>query len=165
MDNGQLGGRKMKHLSRRRSIVVAGLAVPVVAAACGGRAALDGAGTPAVVEKPAAVKNVSVDGKPATRVILSAAAARRLDIHTARVRSDGNGRLVVPYGAVLYDPDGATWTYTNPDGLVFVRHDISVDRIDGKRAFLRKGPAVGTRVVTVGATELWGVEYGGIEED
>ena len=37
-------------------------------------------------------------------------------------------------------------------------------RIDGERAILAKGPAPGTAVVTVGATELWGVEYGGIEE-
>ena len=40
-----------------------------------------------------------------------------------------------------------------------------VDRIDGERAILAKGPAPGTAVVTVGATELWGVEYGGIQED
>ena len=37
--------------------------------------------------------------------------------------------------------------------------------IDGERAILTKGPAAGTAVVTLGATELWGVEYGGIEED
>ena len=49
--------------------------------------------------------------------------------------------------------------------LVFERADITVDRIDGERAILAKGPAPGTAVVTVGATELWGVEYGGIQED
>jgi hypothetical protein len=30
---------------------------------------------------------------------------------------------------------------------------------------LTKGPVVGTKVVTEGATEIWGVEYGGIQED
>jgi hypothetical protein len=48
---------------------------------------------------------------------------------------------------------------------VFQRADITVDRIEGERAILAKGPAPGTAVVTIGATELWGVEYGGIEED
>jgi hypothetical protein len=32
-------------------------------------------------------------------------------------------------------------------------------------AFLTRGPPVGTRVVTAGATEIWGAEYGDIEED
>jgi hypothetical protein len=30
---------------------------------------------------------------------------------------------------------------------------------------LSRGLTAGTRVVTEGATEIWGVEYGGIEED
>jgi hypothetical protein len=30
---------------------------------------------------------------------------------------------------------------------------------------LSGGPPVGTPVVTVGSAEIWGVEYGGIEED
>ncbi len=58
-----------------------------------------------------------------------------------------------------------TWTYTSPEHLVFQRQDISVARIDGDSAVLTSGPPVGTVVVTVGATEIWGVEYGGIEED
>jgi hypothetical protein len=49
--------------------------------------------------------------------------------------------------------------------LTFIRHDIDVQRIEGNRAILTTGPPVGTAVVTVGATELWGVEYGGIQED
>jgi hypothetical protein len=66
---------------------------------------------------------------------------------------------------VLYDPDGATWTYTSPKPLEYVRANITVKSIDGQRAILTKGPAPGTAVVTLGATELWGVEYGGIKED
>jgi hypothetical protein len=95
---------------------------------------------------------------------LTAEAARRLDVQTVAARSDGK-RTVIPYAAVLYDPDGRTWTYTSPEQLVFVRKDISVDRIDGDSAILTAGPSPGTAVVTVGADELWGVEYGGIEED
>jgi hypothetical protein len=151
------GGSKLQQHRHRRWIVAALLAIPLLAAACGGTAD-EAAKPPAVAE---AVKGGF------TRITLSSEAAKRLDIQTAPVRSDGSrsARTIIPYGAVLYDPDGATWTYTSPAHLVFVRHDITVDRIVGKLAFLTKAPPLGTRVVTVGATELWGVEYGGIEED
>jgi hypothetical protein len=70
----------------------------------------------------------------------------------------GKPQKVIPYAAVLYDPHGNTWTYTNPEPLVFVRHRIEVEFIEGDRAVLREGPAVGTTVVTAGAAELFGVE-------
>ena len=70
----------------------------------------------------------------------------------------GKSQKVIPYAAVLYDPHGNTWTYTNPEPLVFVRHRIDVEFIEGDRAVLREGPAVGTTVVTAGAAELFGVE-------
>src|SRR5947208_8284376 len=69
-------------------------------------------------------------------------------------------RRVVPTSAVLYDAKGKTWVYTNPEPLVFVRHAVSIDYIDGDRAVLLDGPASGTAVVTVGAAELLGTEYG-----
>jgi hypothetical protein len=65
---------------------------------------------------------------------------------------------VIPYSAVIYDSSGKTWTYTNPEPLVFVRHRIDVDSIEGDRAVLKEGPAIGTIVVTAGAAELMGVE-------
>jgi hypothetical protein len=132
-------------------LVVLGLAL----SACGGSS--DGAAPvgPAQITKLAGGVN---------QITLTADAARRIDVKTAAVESQG-GDTVIPYSAVLYDPDGATWTYTNPEPLVFVRADITVKSIAGERAILTKGPAAGTAVVTLGATELWGVEYGGIEED
>jgi len=69
-------------------------------------------------------------------------------------------RKVVPTSAVLYDAKGKTWVYTNPEPLVFVRHAVSIDYIDGDRAVLLDGPASGTAVVTVGSAELLGTEYG-----
>jgi hypothetical protein len=113
---------------------------------------------------PAEPAHISKLADGSNQITLTADAARRIDVKTAAVKSDG-GDTVIPYSAVLYDPDGATWTYTNPKPLVFVRADITVKEIDGDRAVLTKGPATGTAVVTLGATELWGVEYGGIEED
>ena len=66
---------------------------------------------------------------------------------------------VVPYGAVLYSADGTTFTYTSPTPRVFVRAPITVARIDGDEVILRRGPPVGTQVVTVGSQELYGSEY------
>jgi hypothetical protein len=78
-----------------------------------------------------------------------------------RVSHPDSGKLqrIIPYAAVLYDPHGNTWTYTNPEPLVFVRHRIDVEFIEGDRAVLREGPAAGTAVVTAGAAELFGVEH------
>jgi hypothetical protein len=132
------------------------VAIPFVAAGCGGGGTSDERSSPAVVEH--------VKGSTLERVRLTAEAARRIGVTTASVRRAGAG-LVMPYNALLYDPDGKTWTYTNPAPLVFQRHDVTVARIEGRSVLLSRGPAAGTRVVTVGATELWGVEYGGIEED
>jgi hypothetical protein len=98
-----------------------------------------------------------------SRLALSAKAVERLGIDTAPVGEQPGGgaaRTVVPYSAVVYDADGKTWAYTNAEGLVFVRYEIVVDRIENNVAFLSGGPPVGTLVVTVGAAELWGVETG-----
>jgi hypothetical protein len=112
-----------------------------------------------------------VQGSELPRITLTEKAAERLGIQTARVSqakvaptATGEGtpvqRSIVPYGAVFYDRAGETWAYTNPQPLVYIRHRITVDYIDGQRAVLSAGPAVGTAVVTVGATELFGAEVG-----
>ncbi len=66
----------------------------------------------------------------------------------------------IPYGAVLYDPEGDTWAFVNVSALTFVRAPIDVDHIDGDVAFLSGGPPAGTKVVKVGAAELYGAEIG-----
>ncbi|HEY6651309.1 MAG TPA: hypothetical protein VI364_03330 [Actinomycetota bacterium] len=102
-----------------------------------------------------------IEGSDVARVTLSEDAARRLDITTAPIAALGGGtaRTAMPYAAVLYDPNGDTWAYTNPEPLVFVRSPITVVTIEGNRAVLSAGPAAGTQVVTVGAAELLGTEY------
>jgi len=102
-----------------------------------------------------------IEGSDVARVTLSEDAARRLDITTAPIAALGGGtaRTAMPYAAVLYDPNGDTWAYTNPEPLVFVRSPITVVTIEGNRAVLSDGPAAGTQVVTVGAAELLGTEY------
>jgi cobalt-zinc-cadmium efflux system membrane fusion protein len=68
--------------------------------------------------------------------------------------------LVVPRAAVLYDASGGTWVYEARDGGVFVRHRVEIADVVADAAVLRQGPAPGTRVVTVGAAELFGTEFG-----
>ena len=114
----------------------------------------------ATESKPAHVEQIA--GTELHKVTLTARAAERLDIKTARVGEmvlRGVKRTVVPYAAVPYDARGETWVYTNPETLVFVRHAIHVDYINGDRAVLSQGPPAGTAVVTVGAAELFGAEF------
>jgi hypothetical protein len=120
-----------------------------------------------------AVKVDPVEGTDLSRVILSQEAAERLGIETDKVREEkvaatGGGkavtRKVIPYAAVLYDEQGDTWTFTNPNPLTFLRQKISVDYIRGDSAFLSAGPAAGVSVVTVGSAELLGAELGVGEE-
>jgi hypothetical protein len=92
------------------------------------------------------------------RITLTERAAQRLGIETAAV-VERAGRLVLPYAAVFYDPDGQTWAYTNAEPNVFIRHAIAVESIDGQEAILSEGPPAGTAVVTVGVAELYGTEY------
>jgi hypothetical protein len=72
----------------------------------------------------------------------------------------GEKRKTVPYAAVLYDAKGKTWVYTNPEPLAYVRQSIQIDTVAGDEALLLDGPPIGTAVVTVGATELYGTEFG-----
>jgi hypothetical protein len=104
-----------------------------------------------------------VNGKSMPRVVLTESAAERLGIQTAQVRVRGDQRTVIPYSAVLYDVYGETWAYTNVEPLVFVRHRVSIDEIDGDDAVLLDGPPPGTMTVSVGASQLFGTELFGTE--
>ena len=111
--------------------------------------------------QPGKVEQVA--GTDVGRVTLTAAGASRVGIQTTPVREErvaGQQRKIIPYAAVVYDSDGETWTYTNPEPLVFVRERIEVDHITGDQAVLTSGPAAGTAVVTVGVAELYGTELG-----
>lgn len=105
-----------------------------------------------------------IPGSDVKKVVLTEAAFKSLGVQTTRVRSfredDGGHALVVPYAAVLYDSEGRAFTYTNPARLTYVRKRVVIDDIHKRKAYLAKGPPVGTAVVTVGADELLGVEEG-----
>jgi hypothetical protein len=98
-----------------------------------------------------------IKGTDVNRVTLTKEAAERLGIETASIRQVG-GREVIPDRAVVYAPDGKTFTYASPKPLTFERRDIVVDHINGTKAILKNGPPAGTVVVTVGSPELSGLE-------
>ena len=130
-------------------LAVAGLAL----GACSHSDAEAEAAPPAVLEE--------VPDGEIGRITLTDQAAKRLDIQTDTVdEGTGDASLEVPFAAVIYQPDGTAWVYTNPEGLVFLRAPIEIDRVDGDVAVLTSGPEPGTPIVTVGASELWGFEFG-----
>jgi len=111
-------------------------------------------------DHPATLAESGVKG--IMKVTLTARAVERIGLETTQVREEQVGtemHKVVPYGAIMYDKKGETWTFTNPEPLVFVRQHIAVHSIDGDRVVLAEGPPTGTAVVTVGAAELMGVEH------
>jgi hypothetical protein len=112
----------------------------------------------AALVRPARIEPIA--GTNLRRIILTDRAAQRLDVQTSEVMQDPSGERIVPYASVLYDLAGASWVYTSPEPRTFVRHRVSIVRINGLNAYLEDGPPVGTRVVTVGVSQLYGAEKG-----
>jgi hypothetical protein len=142
---------------RNRWVIVVLIVALLPSAACRGTSEEAGAegNEPARVEP--------VEGTDVSRVILTARAVERLGIRTATVQN-GEGRhaelTVMPYSALVYDTNGRAWAYTSPEQLTFVRSRLTIERIEEQNVFLLDGPPPGTRVVTVGAAELYGTELG-----
>lgn len=68
--------------------------------------------------------------------------------------------LVVPEAAVLYDIHGASWVYEDLGGNAYARRRIQIARHAGDRAVVSRGIGEGANVVTAGAAELFGTEFG-----
>ncbi len=68
--------------------------------------------------------------------------------------------LVVPWSAVLHDAYGGAWVYENIAPQQYARRRVEVRRVLNSLAVLARGPAVGAKVVTAGAAELFGTEFG-----
>ncbi len=139
-------------IRRLLNLVVVGLVVVtagLLLSACETPAEEEGGEEAATVEP--------IKGTDVNRVTLTKEAAEQLGIETGSIRRVG-GRQVVPDAAVVYDPEGKTFTYSSPKPLTFVRRDITVDHIAGTKAVLKNGPPAGTAVVTVGSAELSGLE-------
>ena len=138
----------------RRMVVVLIFACLLVSACGQGQDA-------ATTEENHSITVEELQGEEPTRETLTEDAAKRLDIQTATasdVEVNGAKRTVIPYAAIIYDTEGATWVYLNPKPLTFVRHPITVDDIKGDQAFLSDALPSGSAVVTVGVAELYGAE-------
>jgi multidrug efflux pump subunit AcrA (membrane-fusion protein) len=136
-----------------------GIAALMVAAGL----ALAGCGGAAQGANPAPPEVATVDavagGGPAL-VTLTEVAERRLVIRTAPVRPEAGGDVVVPYSAVVYEPDGSSWVYERVDPHTYQRTAITIATISRGQVTLTSGPRPGAQVVTQGAAELVGVETG-----
>jgi hypothetical protein len=135
----------MKHINR--SIFILFVFVGLLLSACGPKSA--------TTEKISPSKLEPIEGSELQRVILTEKAAERIGIET--VLASGTS---VPYAAVIYDIEGNTWIYTNPEPLTFVREPIVIEQIEGDTAILAQALGSEMNVVTVGVSELYGTETG-----
>jgi hypothetical protein len=149
-------------------------------------AAVGGCAGSAVVQIPPSGDLEHVTGSATGQVVLSALGAQRIGLQTAPTQSvpvrtrrvtvvhhgvtgsrgvlvpirRGAPRLIIPYSAVIYSATGQTFAFTNVAPLRFVETPITVATISRNFAYLSTGPAAGTKVVSVGAEELYGIQTG-----
>jgi multidrug efflux pump subunit AcrA (membrane-fusion protein) len=68
--------------------------------------------------------------------------------------------LVVPWAAVVFDIQGGAWVYEQVQPHVFARRRVEIRHVANDLALLERGPAPGAAIVTAGAAELFGTEFG-----
>jgi cobalt-zinc-cadmium efflux system membrane fusion protein len=74
--------------------------------------------------------------------------------------NDPAENLTVPWSAVVYDFHGGTWVYQRTGDHTYARQRVVVRYVRDDLAILDAGPHAGKKIVTVGATELFGTETG-----
>jgi len=107
---------------------------------------------------PAHIEDIA--GSEVKRVTLTDEAADRIGVQTVPVAAADGGRVKVPSATVLFDQQGRTWVFTEPEHDVFVRAPVTVIGTNGEDTILSTGPVADTPVVTVGVPELYGTELG-----
>jgi membrane fusion protein, heavy metal efflux system len=121
----------------------------------------DAAGVPArrVTAPPSATPSAS-----AIDLMFEAPGSAKLNPgERVNVRLMGTGSeiaTVVPHSALLHDIHGGTWVYVKTADHVYSRRRVEVQDIVTNLAILTRGPEVATLVVTSGAAELYGIEFG-----
>ena len=142
-----------RHLTWRPRLLAAGLALVLAGMPLSGctevEEASSGGYEPAKLEP--------VDGAEFKRVRFTTEGAKRTGLQTAPVQGKGRHQ-VVPYAALIYDGEGKSYVYANPERLTFLRTAVEVERIEGNRVLLAHGPPAGSEIVTVGASEVYGAE-------
>jgi hypothetical protein len=138
-----------------RCAAIAGTAGLLLAAGC--------SSTPATPRHPTA-RMAQIGHSAVPSVVLTPLGAARIGVLIRPVKTRG-AETVIPYSALLYEPDGSTAVYVNTGPLTYTRYLVTVDNISGNLAYVKPGqlPA-GAKVVTQGAEELLGVQNGvGVE--
>ena len=148
-----LKGRRQLRAACAGLVLIAGVAS---LSACGGAGSTGYDYETASHHEPAKLEPIK--GTDVHRVTIDAEGAERAGIQTAPIRQNGQG-TVIPYGAVIFDADGETFTYTAPEPLTYVRQKIVIDDVVGDSVMLSDGPPAGTEVVTVGAALVYGTEF------
>ena len=83
---------------------------------------------------------------------------QRIGVQLA-LRGEERG-LTAPRKSIIYDIYGGTWVYVQTADHVFERQRVLIRHMMGDRVVLAEGPAADTQVVTDGAAELFGTEFG-----
>jgi multidrug efflux pump subunit AcrA (membrane-fusion protein) len=68
--------------------------------------------------------------------------------------------LHVPRAAILWDYLGGAWVYEKTAPRTYTRRRVELRRTQGEVAVLARGLRAGAEVVTAGAAELFGTEFG-----
>ncbi len=161
---------------------------PVLAAVLLG-AVLAGCGSQAESTPPSPARVVGATGTSPGQIILSQLGRERLGLQTEAAESvpaappivkttivagvkhttstpapPSADKVIVPYAALVYDPSGKVYVFTQRSPSTFVEVPATVDRISGNAAYLTGGPKPGVKVVTVGAEELYGVQTGVLDQ-
>ncbi|OYY79735.1 MAG: membrane fusion protein MtrC [Sphingomonas sp. 28-62-20] len=79
---------------------------------------------------------------------------------TLPIASGTNDGLSLPTSAIVRDIYGGEWVYAKTAPGAFIRQRIEVASTQGDRAILSRGLTPGAEVVTAGAAELFGTEFG-----
>ena len=150
------------------------MAVVVIVATLGLAGCSEGAAGSPTDEKVIPAKVEAIPNQDVKKVTVTEQAAQRINVETTAVAMAPASLLpagttpspsltVVPYSAIVYDPNGVTWVYTVPEPLTYVRAKVVVATVGGSKgteAVLSDGLPVGTPVVTEGVIELYGAELG-----
>jgi len=81
-------------------------------------------------------------------------------VEVAIPRRDLDRGLVVPWAAIVFDVQGGSWVYEQVQPHVYARRRVEIRSVSGDHALLVRGPTPGAAVVTTGAAELFGTEFG-----